>query len=463
MNTLIKNGVLCFPGEHFQADLMIENDTISFIGAAGSIQDHEADQVFDADGMYVCPGGIDPHTHMDLQQSEKYRAIDTFASGGIAAACGGTTTIIDHMANGPKGYSLWHQFHVYEKLAADCPVDYSFHGVLQNVDSQILDELGDIIDAGFPSFKAYTTYGYPFSEKQLLPVLRIMREHHGLLAVHCENDAITTLLRSELDEHVLTPIQQALTRPNAAESEAIDMVLSVAHVCQDAPIYIVHLSTHEGLAQIKLARANGQNNIYAETCPQYLLLTDEKFEQGGPSEGIKYIMAPPLRKKQDNDALWGALRDGEIQVVATDHCPFSLQDKQENTSDFRQCPGGVSGVEERMLLLFGKGVQGKRISLDRFVEATSTNAAKIFGLYPKKGTLLPGSDADIVVINPHRPHTFSKDNLHTKCGYSPYENMAVPCSVAAVFLRGKKIAAYNHFIGELGYGKLLKRNRRFES
>ena len=170
-----------------------------------------------------------------------------------------------------------------------------------------------------------------------------------------------------------------------------------------------------------------------------------------------------MRKKQDNNALWQALQEGEIQAVATDHCPFSLQDKQENTSDFRQSPGGVSGVEERMLLLFGKGVQGKRISLERFVEVTSTNAAKIFGLYPQKGTLLPGSDADIVVIDPHRSHTFSKDNLHTKCGYSPYENMAVPCSVAAVFLRGKKIAAYNHFVGELGYGKLLKRKRRFES
>lgn len=456
MQYVIKNGIICLEGQHVKTDLKINDGIIEELGKGIY---HGSEEVIDADGMYVCPGGIDPHTHMDLQQSPKYRACDTFYTGGVAAACGGTTTIIDHMAFGPVGCSLHHQFGVYRKLAADCPVDYSFHGVFQHINADILKELGDIIDEGFPSFKAYTTYGFPITEPQLMPILRVMKEHHGLLTVHAENDTITNTLRRELQPDELLPIGQALTRPNIAEAESVNMLLSVARADGDAPVYVVHLSAHESLDQVRLARREGQKNIYVETCPQYLLLTEDKFRDGGPEEAIKYMMAPPLRKKEDNEAIWQGLRDGSVQVIATDHCPFTEKEKLENVADFRNCPGGVSGVEERMPLVFSEGVLKGRISLEQFVQTTSTNAAKIFGLYPKKGTLLPGSDADVILINPSKKRTFSHDNLHTTCGYSPYNGMTTDCTIDLVMLRGKIIARDNTFTGQKGYGTLLHRKR----
>lgn len=457
MDYVIQQGTICLEGEHFQADLTIRDGKIWAIGQAVHTG---SEQVIDGWGKYVCPGGIDAHTHMDLQQSPQYRACDTFYTGGIAAACGGTTTILDHMAFGPKGCSLRTSFEAYQKLAKDCPVDYSFHGVLQHVDESILQELGQLIDEGFPSFKAYTTYGYPITEPQLMALFPVIKAHHGLLTVHSENDGITNYLRDHLTTDAVVPIGQALTRPNAAESSSVNMVLAVAHVCGDAPVYIVHLSAHESLEQVRLARKLGQKNVFVETCPHYLLLTEEKFRKGGPLEEIKYMMAPPLRKTADNEALWQGLRDGSIQVVATDHCPFTIAEKQENVADFRNCPGGVSGVEERMPLLFSEGVLNGRISLERFVQVTSANAAKVFGIYPQKGTLQPGSDADIVLIDPSRQRTFASENLHTACGYSPYEGMTVNCVMDTVWLRGQIIARNNEFAGERGYGQLLHRYRR---
>lgn len=457
MDYIIKNGTICLEGEHFQSDITIKDGKVWSIGQGIHTGTEE---IIDARGMYICPGGIDPHTHMDLQQSPKYRACDTFLTGGIAAACGGTTTIIDHMAFGPDGCSLRTPFETYKKLAKDCPIDYSFHGVFQRVDEDVLHDLGEIIQDGFPSFKAYTTYGYPMKEAQLLPILRVMKQYHGILTVHAENDTMTNMLRQELQPEDIVPMGQALTRPNIAEAEAVNMVLSVARVAGNAPVYIVHVSAHESVAEIELMRTQGQDNIYAETCPQYLLLTDEKFREGGPQEGIKYMLAPPLRKKEDNEALWQALRDGTIQVVATDHCPFTIAEKEENVHDFRACPGGVSGVEERMPLLFSEGVLKGRLSLERFVQVTSTNAAKIFGLYPQKGSLLPGMDADITIINPQKQRTFEPSNLHTTCKYSPYDGMTVSCVMDKVFLRGKLIAKDNEFMGKPGTGQLVRRYRK---
>lgn len=456
MDYVIKGGTVCLGEEHFQSDITLRDGKIWSIG--GGIH-RGSEEVIDADGMYVCPGGIDPHTHMDLQQSPQYRACDDFYSGGVAAACGGTTTIIDHMAFGPDGCSLRDPFEQYKKLAEDCPIDYSFHGVFQHVDETILHDLAQLIEDGFPSFKAYTTYGYPMGDADLMRILPVMKAHGGLLTVHAESDGITNSLRQSLTKAELEPIGQARTRPNAAEASAVSQVLAAARACGDAPVYIVHTSAHESVDCIRLARQEGQRNLYAETCPQYLLLTEDKFTDGGPLEGIKYMMAPPLRKKEDNNALWQALRDGTIQVVATDHCPFTIEEKQAHVDDFRSCPGGVSGVEERMPLLFSEGVVKGRLSLSQFVCVTSTNAAKIFGLYPQKGSLLPGSDADIVIIDPSRKRTIGKDNLHTTCGYSPYEGVTTDCTIAAVMLRGQIIAKDNVFLGQKGYGRLLRRNR----
>jgi dihydropyrimidinase len=457
MEYVIKNGTICMEGEHFQSDLKIKDGRIWHIGKSVN---SGSEVVIDAAGKYICPGGIDPHTHMDLQQSPQYRSCDTFYTGGIAAACGGTTTIIDHIAFGPQGCSLRYELDEYKKLAQDCPIDYSFHGVFQHINDNILQELGQIIDReGFPSFKAYTTYGYPMLAPQLIKILQVIKAHGGLLTVHAEDDTITNTLGKALRDDQLLPIEQALTKPNAAEAESVNMLLNIAHVVGDAPIYVVHVSAHESLEQIALARHGGQKNIFAETCPQYLVLTDEKFVEGGPEEAIKYMLDPPLRKKEDNQALWQGLRDGSVQVVATDHCPFKIEEKLEHVGDFRTCPGGVSGVEERMPLLFSEGVQKGRISLERFVQTTSTNAAKIFGLYPHKGTLQPGSDADLVIINPEQNRIFAKDNLRTTCGYSPYEGIEVGCTIDQVFLRGQLIAENNHFKGQKCYGKLLYRKR----
>ena len=290
---------------------------------------------------------------------------------------------------------------------------------------------------------------------QLLPVIK---KHGGLLTVHAESDGITKVLRDALGPQDLQPIGQAKTRPNVAEAAAVSRVLAAARACGDAPVYIVHTSAHESLDQLRLARRQGQRHIYSETCPQYLLLTEEKFRHGGPMEGIKYMLAPPLRKAEDNQALWQALADGTIQTVATDHCPFTIAEKQENVSDFRNCPGGVSGVEERMPLLFSEGVLKGRLTLERFVQVTSANVAKIFGLYPRKGTLLPGSDADIVLIDPKGTRTFARENLHTTCGYSPYEGMTVQATIRLTMLRGEIIAKDNQFCGKRGYGTLLHRS-----
>ena len=448
MDYVIKNGTVCLEGEHFRADVTVREGKIQALGTA--VHDgHET--VIDADGLYVCPGGIDAHTHMDLQQSPKYRACDDFYSGGVAAACGGTTTIVDYATADP--------FKLYRKLAAPCPIDYSFHGVIQHVDDQVLQELGQLIDEGFPSFKAYTTYGYPVGERELMQLLPVIKKHGGLLTVHAESDGITKALQDSLGIQDLGPMGQAQTRPNMAEASAVSRVLATARVCGDAPIYIVHTSAHESLDQIRLARRQGQRHIYSETCPQYLLLAEDKFREGGPLEGIKYMMAPPLRKAEDNRALWQALADGTVQTVATDHCPFTIAEKQANVSDFRQCPGGVSGVEERMPLLFSEGVLKGRLTLERFVQLTSANEAKIFGLYPRKGTLLPGSDADLVLIDPAGHRTFSKENLHTACGYSPYEGMTVQATIRLTMLRGDIIAKDNQFCGKRGYGTLLYRFR----
>lgn len=482
MNIIIENGLICTATDHFVGDIVITGDTITAITAphaarqtVGSgtnnspaeqefqtvvpIKDQGTDyEIIDATGHYVVPGGIDPHTHFDLQQSPKHRACDDFLHGGIAAPCGGTTTIIDHIAFGPAGCSLHHQFDVYRDLAKDCPVDYSFHGVFQHVDDSILKEINELVTKkGFPSFKAYTTYGSPMHEPELFALLERLKKCGGLLTVHAEDDTITNTLRNRLTKEELLPIGHALTRPNTAESISVNTVIGLARVVGDAPVYLVHMSAHESLSEIRLARQEGQANIYAETCPQYLFLTDDKFKDGGPMESIKYMLAPPLRKKEDQDALWQGLQDGTVQVVATDHCPFTIAEKQAYVDDFRNCPGGISGVEERMPLLFSEGVLQKRLTPEQFVQVTATNAARIFGI-TNKGDIKVGYDADLVLFNPNESRTFRADNLKTTCGYSAYEGMTVNATVAKVFLRGQLIAENNTFCGKKGYGQLLKRH-----
>ncbi len=456
MNILIKNGLVVSEGKKTYTDIFIKDDKIQ---ALGNFDCQEFDKIIDATGMYVMPGAIDPHTHMELKQSSKYTSCDDFYDGTVAAACGGTTMIIDHMAFGEDGCDLHSPFDTYRELAKKSVIDYSFHGVFQRVNDQLLDEMDEIVkNEGFPSFKAYTTYGYPLFDKDLMGILGHMKKTGGLLTVHSENDAITNVLRDKFaKEGKLDPIYHALSRPNEAEAEAVEREIYLARVEGDAPLYIVHLSASESLDAVKNAREKGQKNIYVETCTQYLTLTDDMFVNGGKEKGILYMLAPPLRKQKDIDALWLGVQKGDIQVIATDHCPFKPEEKLENVNDFRFCPGGISGVEERVRVIFTEGVTKGRISLERFVEVISTNAAKIFGMYPKKGSLMPGSDADIMIIDPNKSMTITKENLHTKAGYSPFEGFECSCVIDTVISRGKIIAKNNEFLGERGYGQLVYR------
>lgn len=456
MKLLIKNGLIVTDSERIKADIAINGEKIE---AIGHFRDEDFDQVIDASEKYVMPGAIDPHTHMELRQSEKYCSCDDFYDGTVAAAVGGTTTIIDHMAFGKDGCNLHYPFDTYRELAKKSVIDYSFHGVFQRVDDELLDELEEIVvKEGFPSFKAYTTYGYPMFDKDLLAILDRMKKTGGLLTVHSENDAITKVLREKFaKEGKLEPIYHALSRPNEAEAEAVEREIYLAKVVGDAPLYIVHLSAKESLWAVRNARSNGQKNIFVETCTQYLTLTDDLFVEGGAEKGVLYLLAPPLRKKEDIDELWKGVANGDIQVIATDHCPFLPEQKVEHKDDFRFAPGGISGVEERVRVIFTEGVAKGRISLEKFVEVISTNAAKLFGMYPQKGAIMPDSDADIMIIDPNKTMTISKENLYTKAGYSPFENFECKCIIDTVISRGKIIARNNEFMGERGYGKLIYR------
>lgn len=395
MKLLVKNGMIATESQVFRGDILIEDEKIKSIG---TVLEEEDAEVIDATGRYVIPGGVDVHTHMDLQAG-KYRAVDDFYDGTVAAACGGTTTIVDHMAFGPKGCSLWHQVEEYHCLAdGKSVIDYGFHGVIQHVNASILGEMKEIAENdGITSFKVYTTYDDKLTDEEIFQVLKEAKKDGIVIAVHCENDGVINYLRKTYRESGCTePKYHPLSRPARCEAEAVDCLLHLAAMAGDAPLYIVHLSSKEGLMEVMKARASRQKNFAVETCTQYLTLTDEMYED--PKEGLKAIMSPPLRKKEDQDALWQALKDGVIDVVATDHCPFHFgKEKQAGAQDFTACPNGAPGVEERMRILFSEGVMKGRITLPQMVHYLCTNPSRMYGLYPQKGTLLPGSDADLIV------------------------------------------------------------------
>ncbi len=456
MSTIIKNGKIVTASDIYNADIIIDEGIIKQIGVNLPLGNHE---VIDAMGKYVVPGGIDVHTHLNLDVGIAV-AKDDFYTGTVAAACGGTTTIVDHMGFGPKGCNLKHQVDVYHGYAdGKAVIDYSFHGVLQRVNEEILNEMEQIIsNEGIPSFKAYLTYDYKLSDMEVLKVLIRLKELGGLTTVHPENDAAVNYLRNYYSKNnMLTPIYHALSRPAECEAEAINRMINLAAIAGNAPLYIVHLSCGLGLDYIKMASEREQK-VYAETCPQYLLLDDEKYNEED-NEGLKYIMSPPLRKKNDQKKLWNGIREGFIQVIATDHCPFDFNgEKQLGKDDFTKCPNGAPGIETRVPLLFSEGVSKGRISINKFVEVISTNPAKIFGLYPRKGTIAVGSDADIVIIDPDKEVVLTKNILHENVDYTAYEGMKLKGYPILTLVRGKVVVKDNKFVGEAGYGKFIKRS-----
>ncbi len=454
MTLLIKNAKIVRPDGVFAGDLLAENGIVARID-----RDIAADSatVIDAEGKYLLPGGVDVHTHFDLDQGA-FRASDDFYSGGIAAACGGTTTIVDHPAFGPKGCRLGRQIDVYHRLSEKTVIDYSFHGVVQHVDDQALADMAELAEAGITSFKVYLTYGGKLEDGDLLRILARARELGLIICAHCENDAIIAYLTQRLLQAGKgEPASHPRSRPDFCEAEAVYRLLALARTVGDAPLYVVHLSTALGLEAVRAARQRGQRHVFAETCPQYLLLDESRYAD--PREGLKYMMAPPLRTRVDNQLLWDGLKSGAIDTVATDHCPFFMEQKLAGFGNFSRAPGGIPGVEARLPLLLSEGFMRGRLSLAEVSWLCSTKPARIFGLYPKKGALLPGSDADMVLFDPEIRWTLTKDKLHEHVDYTPYEGMEMLGAPVLTVARGEVVAKQGEFVGREGYGKFIRRSR----
>ena len=458
MKKIIRNGKIATDTDVFEADILIDGGKITEVGQNISC---EGADIIDASGMYVMPGAVDVHTHMDLDVGFA-RAIDDFYDGTVAAACGGTTTIVDHMAFGPKDCSLWHQVNEYHRLAdGNAVVDYGFHGVFQHLHDETLSEMKEIKEKeGITSFKVYMTYDYMLKDEEIFRVLRAAKEEGVVITVHCENHGVIQQLRKEFQETGCGEAKyHPLSRPSRCEAEAVNRMIHLAAMAGDAPLYIVHLSSAEGLHEVLKARAEHRPNIGVETCTQYLLLTDSMYDD--PVEGLKAIMSPPLRKDQDREELWQALKDGVIDTVATDHCPFHFRagkaEKQYGKNDFTKCPNGAPGVQERLMLMFSEGFMKGRLTLPEVVKYTSSNPCRMFGLYPEKGSFEPGTDADIVIVDPGAVTEVNGDYIRGASDYSCYEGMKLQGRIRRVLLRGEEIVNDGEFLGKRGDGKYLKR------
>lgn len=452
MSLLIKNIKIYNGEDNFISDIYIENETISEIGE--NIEKN-ADTIIDGTGKILLPGGIDVHTHFDLDLGE-FIAVDDWETGPKAAVHGGTTTVVDHIGFLERGSSLQSMIDHYHNISKDKPVmDYSFHGVMQETTDSMVDELEKLFNDGIISVKLYTTYGGKLEDDQILKVLQKAKETGTVICVHCENDGSIKLLREESDKNgEFEPIYHAKTRPNVTEAEAINRMAYLSKLAGDPKLYIVHTSTKEGLEEIKKAREDGLKNIYCETCTQYLTLTDDRYLD--PIEGLKYIMAPPLRKSEDVEALWQGIIHGDVDVIATDHCPFMFKEhKLKYKEDFKKVPGGAPGVEERMEIILTEGRE-RNIDINILMEKLISNPAKIFGLYPKKGNLGIGADGDLVIYN-EEDYTISQNNRHSAVDYTGYEGFKVKYKVDKVIIRGKIVLEDGEIKVANGYGKFIER------
>ncbi len=453
MRVLIKNGTIVNADGQAKQDLLIENGLISQL--ANEITVEQPCEIIDAGGCYIMPGGVDVHTHFNIDTGLA-RSCDDFFTGTRAAACGGTTTVVDHMGFGPAGCRLRHQLETYHGYAAyKAVIDYSFHGVIQHINHAILDEIPMMVEAGISSFKLYLTYQYKLNDDEVLQAMRHLHQAGALTTVHPENDAAIARKRSEfLAAGKTAPRYHALSRPLECEAEAIARMINLAQLAGNAPLYIVHLSNGLGLDYLRLARARHQP-VWVETCPQYLLLDDRCYER---EDALKYLLSPPLRNASNNDALWCGVADGAIDVLATDHCSFSMAQRQHlSNGDFSRCPNGLPGVENRLLLLFSHGVMSGRISPEQFVALTSANPAKLFGLWPQKGRLAPGADGDVVIIDPRCTTTIRHELLHDNADYSPWEGFICQGAIRQTLSHGRVIFSNGTFCGVAGQGRFLRR------
>lgn len=450
---LIKNGLVVSSQGEMKADLILADGIISVIGP--NLSAPEGAAVIDAEGKIVLPGGVDAHTHVDLTVGQAHVS-DGWLAGTRAAAFGGTTTVVEHPGFGPNGCPLDHQLNLYRQNAVEAVIDYGLHGVFQHFDAAAAEALPQLVKAGYPSFKAYLTYDGRLNEEAFLAAIKALGEAGGLMTVHAENHAIVTYLGGLLKKAAPhSAASHPLSRPDYAEALAVETAIALAEAAGGAPLYIVHLSTAKGLAAIRRAKAEGKN-VWAETCPQYLLLTDECYE-GDFNRALKFVMAPPLRKAADVEALWGGLADGTIDTVATDHCSFAWADKKERAAgEVFKSPGGVPGVESRLSIMYSEGVVRRGLSLGRFSELISTAPARLFGL-KNKGAIEVGLDADLVIFDPAAEKTVTAETLHQAVDYTPFEYLKVRGWPEKVFSRGELIIDGERFMGEPGRGRFIAR------
>jgi dihydropyrimidinase len=454
---LIKSGTIVTATDEYVGDVLVENEKVTTIGTALSLP---ADRVIDATGKYVLPGGIDVHTHLDMPFGGTTSA-DDFESGTRAAAHGGTTTVVD-FAIQYKGQRLHDAWEAWQKKAeGKATIDYGFHMIITELSDQVEQEMDALVQQGITSFKLFMAYPGVFmlDDASIFRALLRTGQNGGTICMHAENGGvIDVLVKRALAEGKTAPKYHALTRPARAEAEATHRAIALSEMA-DVPIYIVHLSAAEALEMVTEARDRGLP-AYAETCPQYLFLSYDNYEEPDFA-GAKYVMSPPLRPKETQDKLWRGLAFNDLQVISTDHCPFCMKEQKElGRDDFSKIPNGAPGIETRMSLVYDGGVRQGRISLNRFVELTSTSPAKIFGLFPRKGTIAPGSDADIVIFDPQRTMTLGAGTLHMKVDYNPYEGREVTGVTETVISRGKVVIDNGKFVGRAGAGSFLKRATR---
>lgn len=447
---VIHAGLLVTASDTFLADLGINGGKIAAIG-----QELHGKKTIDARGLYVLPGAVDPHTHLEMPIG-KTTSSDDWYTGTRAAAHGGTTTMIDFVEAAPH-QSLVDALAERKSLAENrAAIDFAFHMTLSDARQLTLDEIPTMIESGVTSFKAYTTYeGLRLTDGDFLKALKAISVHKGILIVHAENDSIVKHFTQELlDSGKLAPQYHPLSRPDIAEGEAVMRIISLAEAVS-APVYIVHISSAKGAKAVAAAQLRGQN-VIGETCTQYLLLTEAEYQQPG-FEAAKFVCQPPLRKAEDCAALWAALSAGSIRTIGTDHCPFNfVGQKDMGRERFTEIPGGLPGIESRLALVYSYGVRKGLISLNQWVSLCCTDPAVIFGLYPQKGALLPGADADIVLFDPEMKKTLSHTMLHENVDYTPYEGFQLQGYPVKTLLRGENLIDGGKAIDIEGKGQYLK-------
>lgn len=465
MKTIIKNGTLITAADTFQADILIVDETISLVGK--DLADPNA-KVIDASGKLIMPGGIDPHTHLDLKMFGTVSSDDHY-TGGKAAAFGGTTTIMDFVVQEPQGFE--HSLDIWYQMAEKSSVDHSFHMNLTRFDEKVAKEIPTLLKHGITTLKVFTAYNgrLRLDDTAIFKALMIAKENGMLVMAHCENgDVIDELIPKALAVGNTTPVWHANTRPKWGAVDATMKMSSMA-AQSDSPVYIVHMNTGGEVDMLSYARQRGVK-VMGETCPPYLFFSRENLKQ---PDGAKWICSPPMRDAEDNDRLWLGLTNNEMQTIGTDHCPFfydgtnpilyegksiAIKGKELGAGDFTKIPNGLPGIEDRLPIMWSYGVNTGRLSPNQFVAMNSTNIAKIFGLYPQKGALLPGSDADIVIWDPEKERVHGVATSHQRTDYNLYEGWKIKGAPEKVFLRGKLIVDGDNWYGKAGDGAYQKRH-----